>query len=320
MTWRYRAYGLDIDSEFAIPGLQSGIRSSEPGLLITDGPAPTGHPQDPDGAVVARVVVPPFVDYVFVRRPDGGYTMRYRDAVDFDIDKNLSTVTVRVVPDTAAQPMRNADLAEMLLVGSVPSFILSMKGDLVLHASAIAHEDAVIAFVGRSGQGKSTMAALMCAAGHPLVSDDVLRLAAVDSGYRCSLGSEGLRLRKLADEIAERFAVAPVQNGSKDGRTLLEPAGLAKDGLPLTAIVIPFPTRERESLELRQLPAADAGLMLLSYPRLLGWEDAEVLSRQFEQTMALSEQVPVFTAQVPWGPPFAEDLPADLVRQLFGAL
>ena len=66
-----------------------------------------------------------------------------------------------------------------LLLGPVLATVLFQRGFLVLHASAVALRDAhgnwgAVAFLGESGEGKSTMAAALHARGFPLVADDII--------------------------------------------------------------------------------------------------------------------------------------------------
>ena len=72
----------------------------------------------------------------------------------------------------------------------------------MLHASAVAVDGIGLAFVGQSGRGKSTVAALMCVDGAELVTDDVLT---VDPGppVRCQGGASELRLRAAAAHLAD---------------------------------------------------------------------------------------------------------------------
>jgi hypothetical protein len=63
-----------------------------------------------------------------------------------------------------------------LLLDCVIPLILSRREPLVLHASAILTGHGAIAFIGTSGQGKSTLAASHGQLGYPLISDDYLVL------------------------------------------------------------------------------------------------------------------------------------------------
>jgi hypothetical protein len=62
------------------------------------------------------------------------------------------------------------------LIGVVLSAVLYQRGFRVLHASAVLVDGVAIAFVGRKGAGKSTMASMMFSNGYPVLTDDVLAI------------------------------------------------------------------------------------------------------------------------------------------------
>jgi hypothetical protein len=80
--------------------------------------------------------------------------------------------------------------------------------------------------------------------------------------------------------------------------------------LPLSAIILPRPDRERPLPVATRLGVADAGLALSRCTRTEGWRDPGILRRNFSQVATLAETVPVYAVDVPWGPPFAGDLAA----------
>ena len=131
---------------------------------------------------------------------DQGFRLRFFGSCDVDLDPILTRATVHPMP--GADP----DLLSVLVSGTLLAFVLTMRGETVLHASAVQVGDAAVAFVGASGMGKSTMATLLCADGARLVTDDVLRLDTTSSPPTCALGATELRLRKGADHLSERFA------------------------------------------------------------------------------------------------------------------
>ena len=59
------------------------------------------------------------------------------------------------------------------ILGPTLAVLLHQRGLLVLHASTIAVNGTAIAFLGESGQGKSTLAAAFYTRGHSIVTDDV---------------------------------------------------------------------------------------------------------------------------------------------------
>jgi hypothetical protein len=69
-----------------------------------------------------------------------------------------------------------ATMAHMILDHAIPRLITLRPGHLVLHASAIAMEGHVVAVLGLSGQGKSTLAAWLASQGFPVLTDDCLVL------------------------------------------------------------------------------------------------------------------------------------------------
>ena len=57
-------------------------------------------------------------------------------------------------------------------------------------------------------------------------------------------------------------------------------------------------------------------LALLQFPRIVGWEDPDVLDRQLQELGVIVEQVPVYVARLPWGPPFSPSLATDILGGL----
>lgn len=72
-------------------------------------------------------------------------------------------------------PFDDADerALRMAIVGPLLGVILTQRGHFVLHASTVSIGGQAAAFVGPSGRGKSTLAAAMARAGHPLIADDM---------------------------------------------------------------------------------------------------------------------------------------------------
>src|SRR5699024_10071846 len=154
---------------------------------------------------------------------------------------------------------------------------------------------------------------LLCSDGGVLITDDVLRVDDVAGRPVARLGATELRLRKGADSLVARFAAAaPQVRRSADDREVPRLPDGATDRLRLEVIVIPFPSRTTDRVEVRPVPGPEALLALSGYPRLLGWQDPVVNRRQFALTADLVQRVPVVAASVPWGPPFRAELVEEL--------
>jgi len=63
----------------------------------------------------------------------------------------------------------------LYLLGSAWGALCYQRDLLVLHASAVRVDGRAVAFCGRPGMGKSTLAAWLAESGHALVSDDLAR-------------------------------------------------------------------------------------------------------------------------------------------------
>lgn len=154
------------------------------------------------------------------------YLLRFPGHADFLISRAGSEINCRPLPDVSESTIRH------LLLDSVIPLILSRREPLVLHASAILADSGAIAFIGTSGQGKSTLAASHGQRGYPLISDDYLVVREVAGTWVAIPSYPGVRLLpKSSDGI---FQTAPP-----------------------TAEVAPYTAKRRIS-DLELLPFADA--------------------------------------------------------------
>jgi hypothetical protein len=102
----------------------------------------------------------------------------------------------------------DAPSLELYLLGSAIGALCQQRGLLPLHASAVQVGGACVAFTGRSGAGKSTMAASLAELGYPLVCDDVCVVSAGPGGDvlvsaadpRVKLWADGLSSMKIGVE------------------------------------------------------------------------------------------------------------------------
>jgi hypothetical protein len=227
---------------------------------------------------------------------DSGFLMRFRDCGEVVIAQDFTTAHVR------RAPAERAKLLPILLAGTVSALLLTLRGKTVLHASAVAIDESALVFVGQSGRGKTTLAALMCLEGAQLVTDDVLTID-VGPPVTCLGGASELRLREAAAPLASTRPDAATRTTADDRLALaLQPAPLVSHRV--AAIVIPAPSRDATEVEIRRLPPSTAVFWLLGFPRIHGWSRQDVLSRDFSVLSQLVNSVPVYDVTVPWGPPF----------------
>ena len=272
-----------------------------------------GEPRDcphspPQGRILGELRDDGFGYWAAETRHDPArWTLRYTGICDVTLDRERKTITVH------RSPQADPGLMPVFLEGSVLAHALTAEGRLVLHASAVEVEGVALAIVGSPGAGKSTLAALLCAAGARLVADDALRVDATDSGTVCFPGSLGLRLRPAAASLGGRIEAAAVGE-TADGRVAVVPARSAAAPLRLGAVLVPELSREASTLDVRRLGAMEGLQELLSYPRLTMWRASEPIGRLFELTAEVAQGLPLYRARVPWGPRagLAEDLLASV--------
>ena len=104
---------------------------------------------------------------------------------------------------------------EIRLLGPVFSFWLELQGIPVLHASAVLVEGQAVAFLSSNYGGKTSLAATLMQAGHPLLTDDFLPVERGDGLY---LGRPGYPTMRMWPEEAEHFL------GSYEDLGLVHPA------------------------------------------------------------------------------------------------
>jgi hypothetical protein len=309
LTATYRLYGLNVASQLPLYLTRPPV-DEQPDIIVRLAGRREVPTEPQAGSLLAEFVVGDRRLYTMTTGESGEHVLRFHGAVEFVVSADLATV------DTFIEPEVDEGLAAVLVTGTMMSFQLAMRRLPVLHASAVDLGSRALAFVGASGQGKSTMATLMCSAGASIVTDDVLRVELDDGAVRCHLGATEARLRKSAAELVSTFDKPPSARKTGDHRDALELTASDNDHLPLAAIAIPVPSRDLDAVEVIPLKQAEALLTLSRYPRIVGWSEPTVLADQFGILASLVARVPVYLAHVPWGPPFRPDL----ARQLLDGL
>jgi hypothetical protein len=88
---------------------------------------------------------------------------------------DLGRVLVRYGHEIIIDPSSNIEDPQFrnFLLGSPLGMILHQRGTLTLHANLLAYNGNAVAFMGRSGMGKSTITAALQKLGYVVVSDDI---------------------------------------------------------------------------------------------------------------------------------------------------
>lgn len=312
MSFEYEVSGLRLRSDFPLAADFAVDRSPGVDVTLVAGRCTEVPWQRPSADVIAETFDSQgWPRYSFCAMEDGRTVGRFYALADFTFDADLSYVTCHRHPEVTEE------MAGLLVPGNIVAYVLTMAGHYVLHASAVELSPGnAVAFVGPTARGKTTCAALLCAEGCGLVTDDLLVVDVDDGAPACRRGASSLRLRSQQTGLLSRFITEPEVATTPDGRLAVRPERCSEDRPTLGAIVMPSPSREATVVRARRLRGAEAVALLLAMPRIEGWRVGEHLSRQFEQATAVAEAVPVLEVTVPWGPPFAEDVGARLLEEI----
>jgi hypothetical protein len=287
----YDLAGLTLHSPLPLPGAAYGAGPADVEVTLEQPVTGLGS----DGDVVAELMVNGRLRYRF-SQGEAGYVGHFPDTVDFLISKDLRAVACVPAPGVPRE------LVAILLAGAVTAFIHGMGGRFVLHASAVEVDGRVFAILGRSGSGKTTVAAAMCAGGATLISDDVLVVSTRSERLECRGTSAELRLRATAAVLVDEFSPRPSVRRTTDDRLALTPPATNASATPLGGLLFPRLDRERTVLELMDIePGAAVGLLLQGM-RIEGWQRPEHIRQNFEDACTVAGRVPAFALWVPWGP------------------
>ena len=155
----YSVYGLGLRSELPLPELLAAS-PVEADVIVRVGEVPQGTPPARSG-------------------PDESWAERRALAnetlcVFSGVGRYLVLEGRHIV--VAPEPGVDAAVVRHLLLGPVLAHLLWQRGVFTLHASVVGLHGRHLGFMGVSGEGKSTLAAALEAAGHTLVCDDVAAL------------------------------------------------------------------------------------------------------------------------------------------------
>jgi len=307
----YESTGLVVESEIPLPcpPVEMGDMSRIDVTVFLGNEIDPPY-ERPSPHVIAEYVVGNRIGYTICRVPSG-YVIRLPRVADFAIDADAKRVVCHPVVAGISK------VIPIILAGTITAFLLAMRGRCVLHGSAVEVDGKGVAFVGMSGQGKSTMAAIFCSAGANFVADDVLVVDFDQNGssgsavYALRSGRE-IRLREKAASLAEHFEQSALRR-TEDDRIAVAASGTAHRKVPLTGIVLPRPNHNAVTVSATRMKMDQALLALGRCERIEGWQGRDHLRQQFLQIGRIVESLPICEVTVPWGPPFADDLMPKIV-------
>lgn len=171
--------------------------------------------------------------------------------------------------------------------------VLAHEGQLVLHASTVEVDGALIAFAGPSGTGKSTLAASLLSAGYRVLGDDSLQVVKKRSAHFGSTVFPGLWL--LPDSVEQLFPVQRVQTRGHATKIAVEISTGANTGA-LRAIYV---LASGETISIRRKPPSQACMAIIANSFALDPADFGRGRTKLLAAASLVEEVAVFELSYP---------------------
>jgi hypothetical protein len=228
-------------------------------------------------------------------RSGEGYLLRFPELADFEVSADGTEVI--------AHPAAATDDAtvEHLYINQLVPLALSRQGRPAYHASVVTVPGGAVAFLGKTGMGKSTLAASFALNEAAFLTDDALLIEESDGGCLAMPSHASLRLWDDGVEalVDERIAKASAISYSNKARLLAgEALAYSDKPQPLLAAYV-LERQNAQDVTIGALTGLDRYMAWLGNSFLLDIEDHGLLAQHFEWTHRISGTVPTFALDYP---------------------
>jgi hypothetical protein len=265
-------YGFEVKSEFPLRRLNStpGTRGE---LVVELAREPLVPPVgEPAGSLVGADGRRWFASYELA---GGNCLLQMPPTGSFLL--NPAQGRIRVEPSDD-----DAELLEHRLASSAVCTLLSLRGDLALHAAAVEADGRAVVFCGPSLRGKSTLARALGEGGCGLLGEDGIAIELGEDGSVAHPGARGVRMRG--------------PGGGQQRPRLVEDPGPGEPGAcPVSAVVL---LGERgAAFEVEPLEPARA--LALLPPNLIHSGGRASIAAAFQRLASLLGTVPALQVSLP---------------------
>lgn len=218
-----------------------------------------------------------------------GYLIRFPGLADFQISADGLQVTCTPTPVTTKETV------EHLYLNQVLPLALSKTGKLALHASVVEINNSAVAFIAKSGRGKSTLAASFSTNGYRFLTDDGLLINKTNTEYLALPNHPSIR---LWDDSCEALipesgnCSSAVAYTSKVRILANEKISFCEQPCPLKFLYF-LGEGNTDSVCISHISGHDALIEMVRHSFLLDVEAREMLSRHFNDLSALARK-PIF--------------------------
>ncbi len=244
----YFAYGLTIRSALPIPEFVRTDVGSDVTITIDEQRSLSDYiPQE-------------VIEQPFALKLEREEAVLYLQETGVFLIRSGNQITVIPAPDASEQLIRYA------LVGTVMAILLYQRGLLVLHASAVNIAGEAVAFLGNSGEGKSSMAAAFQAQGYGIITDDVAPVSLASNSVTIAPGFPQIKLSsEVARTLGYDYSSLKLLHPQLEKRGYLLTDNFSTKPLPLRRIYV-LATGDEVSIE--PLKPGAAVMELIRHSRL----------------------------------------------------
>jgi hypothetical protein len=266
-------YGFEIESDLSLRRLNpaAGTRGE---LAVVRAEAPFDAPaQEPVGTLVDDTGRCWYASYEL---DDRRCLLELPPSGSFLIDPGAG----RVVVDHQDGDL---ELLEHRIASSALCVLLALRGDLVLHASAVEMDGRAVLFCGPTQRGKSSLARALGEAGYRLLGEDGIAIELGGDRPIAFPGARGVRSRSRDEQGRNRTDLVD------------DPGGGAPPPCPVAAVVL----LEERGDALAVDPLEPARALALLTPNLVHSGGRRAVGDAFADLATLLSSVPAFAASLP---------------------
>jgi hypothetical protein len=228
-------------------------------------------------------------------RLEDGFLARFPGLADFRVSDGGGSVEALPVPGVSD------DTVQHLYLNQIVPLIYSQQSQLVLHGSAVEIGDASVAFLGPSGRGKSTLAAIFVAAGQRFLTDDGMVLSTEGGQIRVRPSHPSIRLwsdSRLA-VLPDQLDLAPAIDYSPKARLIASGRdSYCPDPRPLRACYV-LEHGGVDRVRITPVSSRDAMIEMARNCFLLDVDQRTALQRHYAQLLDVAGRVPFFHLDFP---------------------
>jgi hypothetical protein len=223
------------------------------------------------------------------------FRVSFPTVAQFEID--FSSEAIRIAAGDCARP----ETIRHLLADQILPRIITHKGGLVLHASAVSSTVGALLFIGPSGSGKSTLAASMHASGFSLLGDDAIIISDVGNALGARAVYRSLRL--FPDSIEEVLDASSAKISSIASYTTKRKVEnldrRPPDGpVPVRAVFL-LESAGSAQIRIQRVASADTCIAFVEHSFWMDPTDLTRTKERMTQASALAAGVPTFRLTYP---------------------